>query len=101
MSDEEIEKIAELLFQKFLEKEKEYLEENDISDDWMKDSDAAGTWHTYSSSSSFNSTEMLIQKLVKLNIEKQLLIEEEKYEKLIRLQEKIDEIKKLLKDNKD
>ena len=100
MNDKEIDKLAELLFQKFLEREKKYFDENDIPNGWVSNSDATGTWYTYSSSS-FNSTEELIQKLVKLNIEKQELIEEEKYEELIKLQEEIDEIKKLLKDNKD
>tara|TARA_R110000868_G_scaffold190888_1_gene435009 strand:- start:567 stop:872 length:306 start_codon:yes stop_codon:yes gene_type:complete len=101
MNDKELERIAELLFQKFLDREQKYLEDNDIPNGWVSNSNATGTWYTYSTSSSFNSTEVLIQKLVELNIEKQELIEEEKYEELIKLQEEIDEIKKLLKDNKD
>lgn len=103
MSEEEIERIADLLFQKFLEREKEYLEEEDVSGKWTSDG-SPGIWYTYSfnySDDKKSSKELLTQRLVALNIEKQQLIAEEKYEELIKLQETIDEIKEELKKYKD
>jgi hypothetical protein len=103
MSEEEIERIADLLFQKFLEREEKYLEEEDISGKWTSDG-SPGIWYTYNFSYSDDkksSKELLTQRLGALNIEKQQLIAEEKYEELIKLQETIDEIKEELKKYKD
>ena len=103
MTDKELERVADFLFQKFLDREKKYFEENNISETWWKpNEDGTVSWHTEFQANFAESNETTwIEMLVKLNIEKQKLIAEEKYEELIKLQEEIDEIKKLLKDNKD
>lgn len=103
MSDEEIEKLAELIFQKLVQKEKEYIDDMELPITWV--SDNTGTqWYEISFSgptSSGSSKELLTQRLVALNIEKQELIEKEDYEELIKLQKKIDGIKEQLKKYKD
>tara|TARA_R110000868_G_scaffold368193_1_gene631144 strand:+ start:616 stop:924 length:309 start_codon:yes stop_codon:yes gene_type:complete len=102
MTDKELERVAGFLFQKFLEREKKYFEENNMPETWWTNEDGTVSWHTEFQANSQKSNEAVwIEMLVKLNIEKQELIAEEKYEELIKLQVEIDEIKKLLKDNKD
>jgi len=103
MSDEEIEKLAELIFQKLLQKEKEYIDGMELPITWVSD-DTTGDWYKVSFSgptSSGSSKDLLMQRLVALNIEKQELIEKEDYEELIKLQERIDGIKEQLKKYKD
>jgi hypothetical protein len=103
MSDEEIEKLAELIFQKLLQKEKEYIDGMELPITWVSD-DTTGDWYKVSFSGPTNSgssKELLTQRLVALNIEKQELIEKEDYEELIKLQERIDGIKEQLKKYKD
>ena len=107
MSDEEIEKLAELIFQKLLQKEKEYIDGLELPITWVAD-DTTGDWYKVSFSgpgssisNSGSSKELLTQRLVALNIEKQELIEKEDYEELIKLQERIDGIKEQLKKHKD
>ena len=101
MTDKELERIADFLFQKFLDREQKYFDDNNISNNWAANSDGTETWYTHMYTLSKSKDENLIEMLVELNIKKQGLIEEEKYEELIKLQEEIDEIKKILKDNKD
>ena len=103
MSDEEIEKLAELIFQKLLQKEKEYIDSMELPITWVAD-DTTGDWYKVSFSgptSSGSGKELLTQRLVALNIEKQELVEQEDYEELIKLQKRIDEIKEQLKKYKD
>lgn len=100
MSDEEIEKIAELLFQKFLKKEQEYLDNMELPIGWVSD-DTSGTWYKFESPGSTSSKDLLMQRLVALNIEKQELLANEDYDGLIKLQKTIDEIKEQLKKYKD
>jgi hypothetical protein len=100
MSDEEIEKLAELIFQKLVKKEQEYLDNMELPITWVSD-DTTGEWHKVSFSGPGSSKELLIQRLVALNIEKQELIEKEDYEDLIKLQKTIDGIKEQLKKYKD
>jgi len=100
MSEEEIERIAELIFQKFLEKEQEHLDSMDIDSSWLVYDPATGDWHATFTPNP-NNKEIFTQRLVALNIEKQELIAEEKYEELIKLQEKIDAVKEQLKKYKD
>jgi protein-arginine kinase activator protein McsA len=63
--------------------------------------DTTGDWYKVSFSGPGSSKDLLMQRLVALNIEKQELIEKEDYEELIKLQERIDEIKEQLKKYKD
>jgi protein-arginine kinase activator protein McsA len=63
--------------------------------------DTTGDWYKVSFSGPGSSKELLTQRLVALNIEKQELIEKEDYEELIKLQERIDGIKEQLKKYKD
>jgi hypothetical protein len=100
MSDEEIEKLAELIFQKLLQKEKEYIDGMELPITWVAD-DTTGDWYKVSFSGPGSSKDLLTQRLVALNIEKQELIEKEDYEELIKLQERIDGIKEQLKKYKD
>jgi hypothetical protein len=100
MSDEEIEKLAELIFQKLVKKEQEYLDNMELPVGWVSD-DTSGTWYKFESPGSTSSKDLLMQRLVALNIEKQELIEKEDYEELIKLQERIDGIKEQLKKYKD
>ena len=100
MSDEEIEKLAELIFQKLLQKEKEYIDSLELPITWVAD-DTTGDWYKVSFSGPGSSKDLLMQRLVALNIEKQELIEKEDYEELIKLQERIDGIKEQLKKYKD
>jgi hypothetical protein len=100
MSDEEIEKLAELIFQKLLQKEKEYIDGMELPITWVAD-DTTGDWYKVSFSGPGSSKDLLMQRLVALNIEKQELIEKEDYEELIKLQERIDGIKEQLKKYKD
>ena len=100
MSDEEIEKLAELIFQKLLQKEKEYIDGIELPITWVAD-DTTGDWYKVSFSGPGSSKDLLMQRLVALNIEKQELIEKEDYEELIKLQERIDGIKEQLKKYKD
>jgi hypothetical protein len=100
MSDEEIEKLAELIFQKLLQKEKEYIDCLELPITWVAD-DTTGDWYKVSFSGPGSSKDLLMQRLVALNIEKQELIEKEDYEELIKLQERIDGIKEQLKKYKD
>jgi hypothetical protein len=100
MSDEELEKLAELIFQKLVKKEQDYINSLELPMDWVSD-DTSGTWYKYESTGSTSSKEILLQRLVALNIEKQELIEQEDYEELIKLQVRIDEIKEQLKKYKD
>jgi len=100
MSDEEIEKLAELIFQKLLQKEKEYIDGMELPITWVSD-DTTGDWYKVSFSGPGSSKDLLMQRLVALNIEKQELIEKEDYEELIKLQERIDGIKEQLKKYKD
>jgi hypothetical protein len=100
MSDEEIEKLAELIFQKLLQKEKEYIDGLELPITWVAD-DTTGDWYKVSFSGPGSSKDLLMQRLVALNIEKQELIEKEDYEELIKLQERIDGIKEQLKKYKD
>ena len=100
MSDEEIEKLAELIFQKLVQKEKEYIDSIELPITWVSD-DTNGDWYKISFSGPESSKELLIQRLVALNIEKQELIEQEQYEELIKLQKTIDGIKEQLKKYKD
>jgi len=102
MSDEEIEKLAELIFQKLVKKEQEYIDNMELPDEegegWTA-STTDGIWYTFSFNKSVDpepndsSKVTLMQKLISLNIEKQELIEKEDYEELIKLQKRIDEIK--------
>jgi len=100
MSDEEIEKLAELIFQKLVKKEQEYLYNMELPIGWVID-DTAGMWYQHKFQGSTSSKDLLMQRLVALNIEKQELIEKEDYEELIKLQERIDGIKEQLKKYKD
>ena len=100
MSDEEIEKLAELIFQKLVKKEQEYLDNMELPIGWVSD-DTSGTWYKFEPPGSTSSKELLMQRLVALNIEKQELVEQEDYEELIKLQKRIDEIKEQLKKYKD
>ena len=100
MNDEELEKIAELLFQKLIKREQEYYGSGELPIDWVPDN-TSGTWYNVSFSGSNSGQEILMQRLVALNIEKQELIEKENYEELIKLQKRIDEIKEQLKKYKD
>jgi hypothetical protein len=100
MSDEEIEKLAELIFQKLVQKEKEYIDGLELPITWVAD-DTTGDWYKVSFSGPGSSKDLLMQRLVALNIEKQELIEKEDYEELIKLQERIDGIKEQLKKYKD
>jgi len=100
MSDEEIEKLAELIFQKLVQKEKEYIDGMELPITWVAD-DTTGDWYKVSFSGPGSSKDLLMQRLVALNIEKQELIEKEDYEELIKLQERIDGIKEQLKKYKD
>ena len=100
MSDEEIEKLAELIFQKLLQKEKEYIDGLELPITWVAD-DTTGDWYKVSFSGPGSSKDLLMQRLVALNIEKQELIEKEDYEELIKLQERIDGIKEQLKKYND
>jgi hypothetical protein len=100
MSDEEIEKLAELIFQKLLQKEKEYIDGMELPITWVADN-TTGDWYKVSFSGPGSSKDLLMQRLVALNIEKQELIEKEDYEELIKLQERIDGIKEQLKKYKD
>ena len=100
MSDKELQKIADLLFQKLLIKEQEYLAKEDLDNSWWFYDPILDAWESTITPSP-NNKELFTQRLVALNIEKQALIEEEKYEELIKLQEKIDAIKEQLKKYKD
>jgi len=104
MSDQELERIAELIFQKLLIRQKEFeeaeSEEGELPPGWVAEN-SSGTWYSFSRSGFTSSKELLMQRLVALNIEKQELIEQENYEDLINLQEAIDEIKEYLKKYKD
>ena len=100
MSDEEIEKLAELIFQKLVQKEKEYIDGLELPITWVAD-DTTGDWYKVSFSGPGSSKDLLMQRLVALNIEKQELIEKEDYEELIKLQKRIDGIKEQLKKYKD
>lgn len=102
MTDKEIQKIADLLFEKFLKREQEYLAKEEELPLWWVATDTTGTWYTFNSSEGFKpNKELFVQRLVALNIQKQELIEQENYEELIKLQEKIDEVKEQLKKYKD
>jgi hypothetical protein len=100
MSDEEIEKLAELIFQKLVQKEKEYIDSIELPITWVEN-DTTGDWYKVSFSGPGSDKELLMQRLVALNIEKQELIEKEDYEELIKLQKTIDGIKEQLKKYKD
>ena len=100
MSDEEIEKLAELIFQKLLKKEQDYIDNIELPINWVSD-DTNGSWYKVSFSGFNLNKENLMQQLIALNIEKQELIEQEDYEALIKLQLRIDEIKEQLKKYKD
>jgi hypothetical protein len=100
MSDEEIEKLAELIFQKLMAKQKEY----DNNNTWTTISYDFGTWSTINTDGTpykGNAKELFTQRLVALNIEKQELLANEDYDGLIKLQKTIDEIKEQLKKYKD
>jgi hypothetical protein len=100
MSDEELEKLAELIFQKLVKKEQEYLDNMELPAGWVAD-DTAGIWYKHEFQGSTSGKDILMQRLVALNIEKQELVELEDYEELIKLQKRIDEIKEQLKKYKD
>jgi len=100
MSDEEIEKLAELIFQKLVQKEQEYIDQVELPITWVEN-DTTGDWYKVSFSGPGSGKELLMQRLVALNIEKQELIEKEDYEELIKLQKTIDGIKEQLKKYKD
>jgi hypothetical protein len=101
MSDEELEKLAELIFQKLVKKEQEYLDNMELPAGWVAD-DTAGIWYKHLNLQGLLlGKDLLTQRLVALNIEKQELIEQEDYEELIKLQKRIDEIKEQLKKYKD
>jgi hypothetical protein len=104
MSDQELERIAELIFQKLLIRQKEFEEEeeeeSELPPGWVPE-DSSRTWYSFSGLGAISGKELLMQRLVALNIEKQELIEQENYEDLIKLQEVIDEIKEYLKKYKD
>jgi len=100
MSDEEIEKLAELIFQKLVKKEQEYLDNMELPITWVSD-DTTGEWHKVPFYNPGSGKDLLIQQLVALNIEKQELVEQEDYEELIKLQKTIDGIKEQLKKYKD
>jgi hypothetical protein len=102
MSDQELERIAELIFQKLLIRQKEFEEEEEgeLPPGWVPE-DSSKIWYSFSGLGSISGKELLMQRLVALNIEKQELIEQENYEDLINLQEAIDEIKEYLKKYKD
>jgi len=86
MTDKQIEQLAELIFQKILDKQKEWAEES-LSEPFEP--------------MDYSNRFLLTEQLIVLNIKKQKLIEEEKYEKLIVVQKEIDEIKNILKTNED
>lgn len=98
MSDQELERIAELIFQKLLIRQKEFEEEEEgeLPPGWVPE-DSSGTWYSFSRSGFTSGKEILAQRLVALNIEKLVWIEQENYEELIKLQKEIDEIKEQLK----
>jgi hypothetical protein len=102
MSDEEIEKLAELIFQKLMAKQEELDKEYDNNNTWTTTS---YIWSTNVNSDDTpykgNSKELFTQRLVALNIEKQELLVNEDYDGLIKLQKTIDEIKEQLKKYKD
>jgi len=100
MSDEEIEKLAELIFQKLVKKEQDYIDSIELPIGWVSD-DTSGIWYKLEFQGSTSGKDLLMQRLVALNIEKQELIEKEDYEELIKLQKRIDEIKEQLKKYKD
>lgn len=100
MSDEEIEKLAELIFQKLVKKEQEYIDHMELPISWVSN-DTSGTWYKFESPGSTSNKEILEQRLVALNIEKLVWIEQENYEELIKLQKEIDEIKEQLKKYED
>jgi hypothetical protein len=100
MSDEELEKLAELIFQKLVKKEQDYIDSIELPIGWVAD-DTAGIWYKHEFTGPTSSKDLLTQRLVALNIEKQELIEQEDYEELIKLQKRIDEIKEQLKKYKD
>jgi regulator of sirC expression with transglutaminase-like and TPR domain len=100
MSDEEIEKLAELIYQKLVKKEQDYIDSLELPIDWVAD-DTSGAWYKFEPPSYTSGKDLLMQRLVALNIEKQELVEQEQYEELIKLQERIDEIKEQLKKYKD
>jgi hypothetical protein len=106
MSDEEIEKLAELIFQKILAKQEEYLDEveqQEATSGWLIFDPITNSWNaTYTPEpNKGNSKELFTQRLVALNIEKQELLANEDYDGLIKLQKRIDEIKEQLKKYKD
>lgn len=100
MSDKEIEKLAELIFQKLVKKEQEYLDNMELPIGWVSN-DTSGTWYKFESPGSASNKKILEQRLVALNIEKLVWIEQENYEELIKLQKEIDEIKEQLKKYED
>lgn len=100
MSDEELEKLAELIFQKLVKKEQDYIDSLELPMDWVAD-DTSGAWYKFEPPASTSGKDLLMQRLVALNIEKQELVEQEQYEELIKLQVRIDEIKEQLKKYKD
>lgn len=101
MSDEELEKLAELIFQKLVKKEQDYIDSIELPTGRVADG-TSGVWYTFKSSEDRKSTkELLTQRLIALNIEKLVWIEQENYEELIKLQKEIDEIKEQLKKYED
>ena len=100
MSDEEIEKLAELIFQKLVKKEQDYIDSIGLPIGWVSD-DTSGTWYKFESPGFASNKEILEQRLAALNIEKLVWIEQENYEELIKLQKEIDEIKEQLKKYED
>jgi len=101
MSDEEIERIAELIFQKLLIKQDELDKEYEKNNVWTTTSYTWSTIKTDGTPYEGNSKELFTQRLVALNIEKQELLVNEDYDGLIKLQKTIDEIKEQLKKYKD
>jgi hypothetical protein len=101
MSDEEIERIAELIFQKLLIKQDELDKEYEKNNVWTTTSYTWSTINTDGTPYKGNSKELFTQRLVALNIEKQELLAKEDYDGLIKLQKTIDEIKEQLKKYKD